>query len=125
MQNQGMELLVADDADHEHLFVELYHDGRDWARVTQEQGEPMLEILGGAGSEWVFDLAEVIEILQRARQALSRSSPRSFRSRLGHGHKGSRAGAADGRVLSLAPVASWQSPSAARACSLPNSQRSA
>lgn len=70
MQNQGMELLIADDADHESLFVELYHDGRDWGRITHEHDKPMLEIFGGPNSEWVFDLTEVIEILQRARDRL-------------------------------------------------------
>jgi hypothetical protein len=41
---KGFDFLIADDSEHEKVFIEIYYDGKFVASINQEQGLDKLEI---------------------------------------------------------------------------------
>lgn len=71
MTVSSLRIVIADGPDKEKLFAELYHDGEQWGVISQETASPRLEIYpSDSGAPWVFDLDELIRLLQQARTNL-------------------------------------------------------
>ena len=69
-----MEVVIADDAEHEDLFADIGDEKMYWGRVIYDRATErfMLSIFYFAGKdEYVFPLGEVQTALERARKRLT------------------------------------------------------
>lgn len=44
IKNKGFETIIADDADHERIFCEIYYDGLFVALISQERSEAVFDL---------------------------------------------------------------------------------
>ncbi len=63
---------IASVPDRDYLVAELWYDDIMWGEIAQEGGRVTLEIYADpSGQPWSFDLAEVEELLAKARKDLA------------------------------------------------------
>ena len=66
-----MRIVIASSPEKEKVFAELYEGDDQWAELSQEHGELVLELYAREDTKpWTFRYAEVIEILKQAEHAL-------------------------------------------------------
>ena len=64
-------MMLADNEYMDKVFVELSSENETWGIVSQEQLLLTLTVYSSvSGKPWVFDLDELIDALQRARECL-------------------------------------------------------
>lgn len=69
-----LNILVANDRDHEQVFAEMWYGQMQWATLYQEQGYFSLEVYPRVdGEAWQFPLTDVVEAFQQAKQTYSRN----------------------------------------------------
>lgn len=69
------EILITSPSDREQLVAEIWCDDIQLAELNEEEGRPVLEIYPRpTGEAWILDFNDLIDLLQRARTALSTDS---------------------------------------------------